>query len=118
MDFLGYLMLVILFLLIGFLIYIPCRLLVKRKLLSSNSESDFRLHITSSGFALAAIMVFVLVVGFSQQYIAPETEFGKFIGTGIGFISFLAVVWAIVTIFGLILTAMGFRLFQHSKKDE
>jgi hypothetical protein len=104
----------VLFLFIGILIYIPCRLFLKRRLINSNSGSDFRLHITSSGFALAALMVFVLVLGFSQQHLAPKTEFGKFIGTGIGFMSFLAAVWAGATIFGLILTVMGFKLFRHS----
>ena len=118
MDFAGYLILGIILLFLGAAIYIPCRLLVKHRLLNSNSDSDFRLHITSSGLALAALMVFILVLGFSQQYLAPETEFGKFIGTGIGFMTFLAAVWFGTTIFGLILTALGFKLFRHPNRDE
>jgi hypothetical protein len=84
----------------------------------SNPDSDFQLHITSSGLSLVAFMVFVLVLGLSQQYLAPQTEFGKFVCTGIGFISFWAAVWAGTTIFGLIFTAMGFKLFRYSNKDE
>ena len=103
---------------LGVLLYIPGRLLAKRKLLNTKPGSDLRLHVTSSGFALVTLMVFVLMLGFSQQYLAPQTEFGKFISTGIGFLSFLAAVTAITTVFGLLLEVMGFKLFRHSNENE
>ncbi len=113
-----YILIGIIFIFLGVLLYIPGRLLAKRKLLNSKPGSDLRLHVTSSGFALVTLMVFVLMLGFSQQHLAPQTEFGKSISTGIGFLSFSAVVIAVTTVFGLFLEMMGFKLFRHSNKDE
>lgn len=103
---------------IGIILYIPVRLLAKRKLENSKPGNGLQLQVTSAGFAFAALMVFLLVLGFAQEHFAPQTAFGKFIGTGMGKLSFSAAVVAAISVFGMILEVMGFELFRNSDKDE
>jgi hypothetical protein len=115
MDLVGY---ILFFLVIGVLLYIPGHWWAKRKLRNAESGSKFELHITSAGFALCTLMVVALLLGFSQQYLAPQTEFGKFVSTPLGRLSYLVAVYALTVVFGLILEMLGFTLFRNPNGDE
>jgi len=112
-----YIILGMIFLIFGCLLYIPGRLISKRKLANSESDSNLRLHISSSGYAWATLMVFTLILGSSQRYLAPQSELGKFVNTNIGLVSFWVIVAVLFIIFGYILEMIGFELFQKSSKD-
>ena len=112
-----YIILGMIFLILGCLLYIPGRSIAKRKLANSESDSNFRLHVSSSGFAWATLMVFTLILGSSQKYLAPQSEFGKFVDTNIGLASFWVMVVVLFIGFGYILEMIGFKLFRKSNKD-
>jgi hypothetical protein len=116
MDLVGYIGLVLIFLVIGILLYIPGW--TTHKLRNAPPGSDARLHITSSGLALIVLMVFVLVIGTSQRYLAPETEFGRFVSNGFGLLFFWVAVTVTTWVLGLVLTMLGFTLFRHPDEDE
>jgi len=118
MDLIDYIILGMLFFIFGILIYIPGHWWTKRKLRNVESGSEYGFHITSSGFALCALMVVVLLLGFSQEYLSPETEFGKFISTGLGKLYYIAIVTMLTIVFGLILQMLGFTFFRHPNNDE
>ncbi len=106
------------FLVIGVLLYIPVRWWGKRKLRNAPPDSEYKLNITSGGLALCVLMVVALLLGFSQEYLSPETDFGKFVGTGLGKLYYIAIVTMLTIVFGLILAMLGFRLFRHPNGDE
>jgi hypothetical protein len=118
MDLVGYILLGLIFLVIGILLYIPGRWWAKHKLRNAPPESDARLHITSSGLALIVLMVFALVIGSSQQYLAPETEFGRFVSNGFGLLFFVVAVTVTTIVLGLVLILLGFTLFRRQDGDE
>jgi hypothetical protein len=115
----AYILFIIIFLVLGILIYIPVRWLVKRKTNKIDFEkSVLPLRITSSGFALVTFMVAALLLGFIQEYIAPETLFGRFISTWQGKLYYLVILWLAFVLFGLILQHLGFTLFKRPDKDD
>jgi hypothetical protein len=119
MGLIDYILLIIVFLILGILLYILGRWLVKRKTRKINFErSDSSLHITSSGLALITFMVAALLLGFVQKHIAPETLFGRFISTWQGKLYYVVIIWLFTTLLGLILQMLGFTLFKRSDKDE
>ncbi len=114
-----YILFIIIFLVLGILLYIPVRWLVKRKTHKIDFEkSGLSLRITSSGLALSTFLVAALLLGFAQEYLSPETLFGRFIGTWHGKLYYIVILWLVTTLFGLILQMLGFTLFKRSDKDE
>lgn len=118
MDLIGNIILGIFFLVFGILLYILGRWWVKRKLRNIESESVYKLHITSSGLALCILMVFAWVIGLSQEHISPGTEIGKFVSTWLGKLYYVAIVTMLAIVFGLILQMLGFTLFRNPNDDE
>jgi Kef-type K+ transport system membrane component KefB len=118
MDLIGYIILGMLFLIFGILLYIPGRWWVKHKLRNIESESEYKLHITSSGFALCVLMVFAWVIGLSQEHFSPGTEFSKFVSTWLGKLYYIAIVTILTLVFGLILQMLGFTLVRNQNDDE
>lgn len=117
MELTTYIIFGIFFLLIVCLLYIPIRWIAKRKLVNPRTDSILRLHITSSGFALITLMVFSLILGSFQKVLAPQTEFGKFVNTNIGMISFWVIVTLLFIVFGYFLQMIGYKLFRKSNED-
>jgi len=113
MDLIGYILLGMLFLISGILLYIPGHWWAKRKIRNMATGSQYGLHITSSGLALCTLMVVALVLGFSQEHLSPETEFGKFVSSWLGKLYYMAIVGMLTILFGLILQMLGFTLFKH-----
>jgi hypothetical protein len=118
MDLIGYIIVGMLFFIFGILLYISGHWWAKRKLRNVESGSEYGFHITSSGFALCALMVVALLLGLSQEHLSPETEFAKFISTGLGKLYYIAIVSMLTIVFGLILQMLGFTLFRHPNNDE
>jgi len=106
------------FMVFGILVYIPCQWWTKRKLRNIEPGHVYGLHITSSGLALCVLMVVALLLGVSQEYLSSETEFGKFVSTGLGKLYYIAIVTMLTIVFGLILQMLGFTLFRHQNNDE
>ena len=118
MEIFGYIVLLMVFLVLGILMYFPLRWWAKRKLRNIPSENELKLHITSSGIAWIALMVFALLIGFIQESISPETEFGRFISTVPGKVYYCVIVLLLSVIFGLILQKLGFILFKKQDNDD
>ena len=118
MDLFGYIVLAIVLLLFGMLLYFPLRWWAKRKLRNIPSENELKLHITSSGIAWIALMVFALLIGFLQESISPRTEFGRFISTVSGKVYYIVNIFLLSVILGLILQKLGFKLFKKKDNDE
>jgi hypothetical protein len=119
MELIAYILFIIIFLVLGILIFIPVRWLVKRKISKTDFEkSDLSLHITSSGLALISFLVVVLLLGFVQEHIAPETLFGRFISTWQGKLYYIVVLCLAFDLFGLILQRLGFTLFKRPDRDD
>jgi heme/copper-type cytochrome/quinol oxidase subunit 2 len=118
MDVVGYILFGLIFLVIGVLLYIPGRWWAKRKLRNAPPNSEYNLHITSSGLALCVLMVFTLVIGSSQRYLAPESEFGRFVSNPLGLLFFWAAVTVATIVFGLVLEMLGFTLYRRPNRDE
>ena len=118
MENIGYVMLVMIFLVFGLLLYIPCHWLVKRKTRNIDPDSDLLLRITSSGLALCTLMTVALILDFSQEHLSPGTEFGRFISSFTGKIYYIIGVCILTVIFGLILQKLGYTLFRRPDDDE
>jgi cytochrome b561 len=118
MELFDYIFFLMAFLVFGILLYFQLRWWAKRKLRNTPSENEYKLHITSAGFACFALMIFALLIGFSQETFSPETEFGRFISTIPGKFYYLIIVYLLTVIFGLILQKLGFILFKHPDNEE
>jgi len=118
MEILGYILLLMVFLILGILLFLPLRWWAKRKLRYTPAESEYRLHITSAGLACIVLMIFALLIGFSQETFSPETEFGRFISTVPGKFYYLLIVYLLTVVFGLILQKLGFILFKKHGHDD
>jgi len=118
MELFDYIFFLMVFLVLGILLYLPLRWWAKRKLHDIPSEHEYRLHITSSGLACIVLMIFSLLIGFFQEYLSPETEFGRFISTVPGKFYYIIFVNLLTVIFALILQKIGFTLYKHPDKKE
>jgi uncharacterized membrane protein len=110
MDLTGFMILGMIFLILGVLLYIPGHWWAKRKLRNMESDGEYKLHITSAGLAW--------VIGLSQEHLSPGTEFGKFVSTWLGKLYYIVIVAILALVFGLILELFGFKLFRKPNDDE
>lgn len=118
MGLLDYIVFMMIFLISGVVLYTLGRWWVKRKLGNLESESEYKLHITSAGFAWCVLMIFAWVIGLSQEFLSPETEFGKFVSTWLGKLYYIVIVSIFALVFGLLLQLLGFTLFRKPNDDE
>ena len=118
MEFIDYIAFVMIFMLFGILLYIPLRWWAKWKVRNTSPDSDYKLHITSAGLAWIVLMIFALLIGFSQETFSPETEFGKFISTVPGKFYYVVIIFLLTVVFGLILQKLGFKLYKNPDNDE
>lgn len=93
-------------LIIGIVLLIPGLWWVRRNV-KQYSHSQGTMAVTKAGFIYSSIFVFILVAGFTAQYWAPETAFGKWLSTGIGRILFVIGLISIAFIFEKILNKFG-----------
>ena len=117
MDWEGLALTALLCLPLGVLLYIPARWWAKRKLANSPANSRARLRVTSAGLAFATLLVGVLFIGFSQQYFAPQSEFGQFVGTSLGRLVFGVGVTVLSVVIGMVLELLGFTLVRPPGDD-
>lgn len=101
---------------LGILLYVPARIWAKRKLRAEPSGHP-KLRLTKTGWALICSTVFVLITGFSVQYIAPESAFGQFVKTSGGRFLYLAAVVLIFWLVEAILKTRGIRLIEEDQPD-
>lgn len=101
----------------GTLLYVPARWWARRKLRESPPDSNARLHVTSAGFALAALLVGLLLFGYAHEHVAPESDLGRFVSTGSGRLVFGAAVSVVAIVVGMVLELLGFKLVHRSDRD-
>ena len=118
MGLIDYVILGIVFLVFGILLYIPCHWWLRRKTRKLDPGGDFMLRITSSGLALCTLMVAALILGFAQEYLSPESEFGIFITSWSGKFYYIILVWILTVIFGLVLDKLGFKICKRPDNDD
>lgn len=102
----------------GMLLYIPLRWWAKRNFRDAPSENEYKLHVTSAVFACIALMIFALLIGFTQEVFSPETVFGRFIRTLPGKFYYLITVFLLTVVVGLILWKPGFTPFIHPDNEK
>ena len=117
MDWEGLALTALLCLPLGVLLYIPARWWAKRQLARSPANSRTQLRVTSAGIAFAALLVGVLFIGFSQQYFAPQSEFGQFVGTTLGRLVFGVGVTVLSVVISMVLELFGFTLLRRPSDD-
>jgi hypothetical protein len=101
-------------LVVGALLYIPGRLL-GRRLSKRHPQRAASRRITRAGAVFYGASVAVLLVGFAQQHVAPESWFGQFVATPVGRLAFTAVVVAVWAVFELALRKLGVVLVQRAE---
>ena len=99
---------------LGTLLYIPARIWARRKL-REHPSSNATLKVTRVGFVFSGVFVAVLMLGFSQQFLAPESELGQFVKTSIGRLGFAAAVGAVFWLLGAILESKGIKILEKKE---
>jgi hypothetical protein len=91
---------------------------VKRKLKNSPPESNERLHVTSAGFVFYGLIVFALFAGITQEHLAPDTEFGRFVSTRLGRLMFVMAIAVISAAVGTALEKMGIKFVVRKSSGD
>jgi hypothetical protein len=104
--------------LLGLLLYLPARLWAKHRLRNAPAESAARLQVTSAGLAFAVLTVGLTLAGSLQSYLAPETEFGQFLATGVGRVLFVGAAAIVSGIVAMVLELLGFTLFRRPRNEK
>ncbi len=101
---------------LGVVLYIPTRLWAKHKL-REHPNSNATLKVTRAGFVFFSIFVVVLMLGFSQEFLAPESGFGQFVRTSSGRLLFGASVGAVFWLLEVVLKSKGVMLVERKETE-
>ncbi len=74
-------------------------------------------RITRQGITLYGAMVAMLFVGYAQEHLAPQTEFGSFMSTWWGRLTYAAILIALMVVVEVALTFAGVKLHENRSKD-
>jgi ATP-dependent Clp protease adapter protein ClpS len=100
------------------LLYLPVRWWVGRKAKQGSPDSPARRQVTFAGFLLSAVTMGVITYGLSQRYLAPESDFGHFVGTGHGQLTFAAVVFCVSVVLEVILKKFGVSFVRRAEREQ
>jgi len=98
---------------LGVVLYVPAHWWFKRRVRSLPPDSSARLHVTSAGLAFCVLVLGLMLAGISQLYFAPETEFARFLASGIGLIVFFTALVLLGGVIGVVLESFGLALFRR-----
>ena len=102
---------------LGVLLYVPAHWWAKRRVRSLPPDSPAGLQVTSAGLAFCVLLLGLMLAGISQVYFAPETEFGRFLASGIGLALFVAALAILGGVIGMVLESFGLALFRRPSGD-
>ena len=105
--------------LLGGILYLPFYIWKRLRLRNkpAGSEFDDSPKITRMGVTFYGIQVLFLLIGSIQEYLAPESAFGRFISTWSGKLIYAAVVVAVFAILQLLLASKGIALVERHQKN-
>jgi ATP-dependent Clp protease adaptor protein ClpS len=101
---------------IGIVLYVPARLIAKR-FVKSNPTSQYSSPVSrfSRSYWIAqGIYIAIILGGFSSEYWAPESAFGKFIATKWGFVVFAAGVLVFPRVLSFVHRKIARRSFESA----
>ena len=102
----------------GGLLYLPFYLWKKwRGKKALPSKGPLSANITRRGITFYGAMVAVLLVGFAQQYLAPQTAFGAFVSTRSGRLIYLVCVGVVGVVLEKLFVKSGVRFAKRNDKD-
>lgn len=99
----------------GIVLLIPGIWWARRKS-KQHSESQGSMAATKTGFIYIGIFVFILFSGFSAQFWAPDTAFGKWVSTSFGRILFVVSLVIAAFVLEKILNKFGFQIKALKKR--
>lgn len=101
-------------LVLGVVLYVPARWWAKRKV-REHPNSNATLRVTRAGFVFFGIFVVLLILGFSQEFLAPESGLGQFVSSSGGRLLFGASVAAVFWLLEVILKSKGVLLVEKKE---
>ena len=103
-------------LILGVVLYVPSRFLIRRKLRKDPRYAHQR--VTKVGLFVFGMMVFILVCGFSLEYLAPESRFGQLVRTAKGRLIDGLLVAAVFWTVEILLRRKGIRPIEKVNTDD
>ncbi len=105
-------------LLFGFVLYLPLYVWKKWKGKKAfPSDGALSEKISKRGITFCGVMVVFMLIGFAQEHLAPETEFGQFVSTWSGRMIYLVCVVIAFSLLGVVLAIFGFKVNDKNEKD-
>ena len=103
---------------LGLVLLLPGLMWARRKV-RTNPDTPFTAKLNRSGYLGAAIGTFFVFGGFSAQFWASDTTFGKWISTDVGLFVYLVIVVAVSVIVerGLYHFIVRTRAYQNKAND-
>jgi hypothetical protein len=98
-------------LVVGAVLLIPALFWARRKA-RANPGVPIGMAVTKSGLLISGTVVIILLVGFSAQYWASDTGFGRWMSTGFGRMAFTAATVAVTFCLGLVLGLFGVQVLR------
>lgn len=104
---------VLLAVLAGLLLYLPCHLWAKRKLRPPTRESWITIRITRAGALFYGLMVLILFAGFALGHVAPNTIVGQYMKSALWQVVFVAALTVVWTLLESMLRKRGFQFYRR-----
>ena len=104
-------------LVLGIMLYIPARWWIKRKL-REHPNSNVTLRVTRAGFVFSVVFVVLLMLGFSQEFLVPESGLGQFVGSSIGRLLFVTLMGAVFWLLEVVLKSKGVMLVERKEPKD
>lgn len=101
-------------LVLGVMLYIPARWWAKRKR-REHPNSDATLRVTRAGFVFSVIFIVLLMLGFSQEFLAPDSRLGQLVSSSSGRLLFGAFVGAVFWLLEVVLKSKGVMLVERKE---
>jgi len=102
----------------GVVLYLPFYFWMKWMRKKALPLSGFMvITITRNGFVFYGATVLVLFVGFAQEHVAPQTEFGLFVSTWSGRLTYGICVMVISVILETLFASIGIKFTERRNKD-
>jgi hypothetical protein len=102
----------------GALLYFPAMWWARRRLAATPPSSEARRRVTAAGLAFTVLVIGLLLFGLAQGRLAPDTPFGRFVGSGVGAVVFFVGMTGIASVIAGVLERLGFTLFRASEHED
>jgi len=92
---------------------------LRRRLLRGGRKPRLQraeVQVTPAGIALTVFLVGLLLLGYAQMYLAPESEFGQLVSAVPGRVFYAVAVATVGTVFGMVLELIGLPPLRNRDK--